>query len=108
MHEDKWSVTGRKEWRVLFEYDIFAHLIFGRRKMDGVTFKHMQELAPGYEGRFPSEISKQDIFCCLDSQPRKISTSRVDEAFKDFLEVLNQKYFAAIVRNEIQFDRIWL
>ena len=27
--EDKWCVTGRKEWRVLFEYDIFAHLILG-------------------------------------------------------------------------------
>ena len=106
--EDKWCVTGRKEWRVLFEYDIFAHLIFGRRKMDCVTFKHLQELAPGYERRFPSEIIKQDNFCCLNSQPRKISTSRIDEAFEDFLEGLNQKCFAAICRNEIQSDRIWL
>ena len=106
--EDKWCVTGRKEWRVLFEYDIFAHLIFGRRKMDCVTFKHLQELAPGYEGRFPSEIIKQDNFCCLNSQPRKISTSRIDEAFEDFLEGLNQKCFATICRNEIQSDRIWL
>ena len=81
---------------------------FGRRKMDGVTFKHLQELAAGYEGKFPSELIKQDNFCCLNSQPRKISTSRIDEAFEDFLEGFNQKCFAEICRNEIQSDRIWL
>ena len=39
-------------------------------------------------------------------KPRKISTSRIDEAFEDFLEGLNQKCFAAICQNEIQPDRI--
>ena len=58
--EDKWCATVRKESRVLLEYNIFAHLIFGRWKMDGVTFKHLQELAPGYEKRLPSEVMKQD------------------------------------------------